>query len=352
MADKRGRKKRRFKSSQLNNKRLYQLTVVPVLVLLFKSFKAAVEILPAGVVYCLGRGFGLVLWYASKRRRRIATRNLEIAFGDVYTRNERRRIARQSMQHFCLTALDVFLLPRYSGEKWWDIVSMTDEQRNQMRSLEKHPGAVALHSGHLGSWEIITEISTVCKRKLAIVYRALDLPQIDAEVRRLRTQAGHRAYEKRGAFKGYMQSLKKNEWLGIVADQNAGSRAAFLRFFNVPAATEVSYFPLLLRFNTRIVAVFAIRDNFRFKFHWHGFYEIEPDFTADRRQESLRLGQWYNDCVEEVARAHPEQYCWMHRRWKSRPQNAPLLYNDLSSPLPHEALEGQPETPVPPGKWR
>ncbi|MFW6413723.1 MAG: lysophospholipid acyltransferase family protein [Verrucomicrobiota bacterium] len=344
--------KRRFKSSKLNKNRIYRITAVPLLVLTFKIFKGIITALPVRAVYRLGKILGLVAWYASKRRRRIAERNLEIAFGDDYNRKERRTIARKSMQHFCLTALDVFLLPRYKGEKWRDIVHLTEEQDEQLQSLAQHPGTVALHTGHLGSWETCSGVAAVSRRKLAIVYRALDIPAIDAEVRKLRTQAGHRAYEKSGALKGYIQSLKNNEWLGIIADQNAGSGAAFLSFFNVPAATEVSYFPLLLRFNTRIVAFFAIRNGFNFNFHCHGFYEITPSKTTDRREESLRLGQWYNDCIEEVVRQHPEQYCWVHRRWKSRPEHAPGLYDNIDQPLSPEVLQEQPASPINPRKWR
>jgi len=346
------KKKRFFKSSNLKNNLFVRFTVFPVIFVLFKLLKSLISILPSRLVYLIGRFLGLIVWVSSRRRRLIALRNLEIAFGDHYTPKQRRRIARRSVQHFCLTGLDIFLLPRYWGDKWRQVVNLTDAQEAQLKSLTEYQGSAALQTGHLGSWELASGLASYCNRQISIVYRPLDIPAVDAEVRKLRTSCGHKAYEKQGALKGYMRALKKNEWLGIVADQNAGSRSAFLSFFGTPAATEVSYFPLYLKFNTKVFAVFAIRDGFNFRFHLHGLYEITPDHDADKVEESLRLGQWYNDCIEEVARSHPEQYCWMHKRWRSRPDKTPDLYNKINQPIDRETLRKQPATPIPPKRWQ
>jgi len=327
------RSKRRFKTSRLKKTLLFRCVVIPLCSVCFIACSWVLQKLPPRGIYGCGRSVGLLLWLLSSKRRKITLRNLEIAFGDQYTLAERRGIARQSMQHFCITALEVFLMPRYGGATWQTLVSMTPEQRAILATLREHRGPVAVHTGHFGSWEFCTGVSSYCARPMAVVYRPLELDIADARIGQLRSSQGVRVYAKKGALKGYLQTLKNNEWLGVTADQNAGTSTAFIDFFGVPAATELSYFQLYLRFETMVAAIFLARDGFRFQFHLAGLDIFTINRDADPDAESRRFGQWYMDCLEKAVRAHPEQYNWMHRRWRSRPQDAAPMYKDLDRPL-------------------
>lgn len=341
-----------FKTSHLKRTALFKYFVIPVTTFLFRGIARLMGVLPPRGVYAVARSFGLLIWYAGAKRRKIAIRNLEIAFGDEYSPKERRRIARRSVQHFSMTAFDVFLLPRYRGDDWRARVTFTDEQKATLDRLAAHTGPVAFHNAHMGSWEFSTGVANYMGKTLGVVYRPLEFAPIDEEIRRLRTSQGVRAYAKKGALKGYLKTLKNNEWLGVIADQNAGRNAAFVDFFGVPASTEASYFPLYFRFDTLACAGFAIREGFDFRFRIDGLYTTAIDRSADPLDESMRLAQWYMACVENAVRKHPEQHNWMHKRWRSRPNGAPSLYENLGKPLDRRLLQQQPEAPIRPAKWR
>lgn len=348
-----GPPKARRKRQRLTDTALFRYVIGPLVFVVYKGCQLICNIMPATVVYGFGRLLGLIGWYASSRRRGVAMRSLEIAFGDDYTIKERRRIGRQSFQHFMLTAMDVLRVPAIHRKGLWrQVVAMTPEEEAFAKGLADHDGPVAFHTAHMGSWEIASGLAAWSGSPCGVVYRPLDIPQLDAEVRRLRAAAGITLHPKRGALRGYVRTLRSNHWLGVIADQNAGSGGAFLNFFGVAASTQISYFPLYQRFQPRIVAVFLLRDGFKPRFHFSKFYTATCDPEANDLAEAMRLGQWYMDSLEDAVRLNPEQYCWAHTRWRSRPHGAPKLYENLGEPLAPGVLAAQPAAPIPPAKWR
>lgn len=341
----------RIKTSHLKKSRVFRFVLEPVAGFFFKGFAWLMTHLPPAVVYSFGRGLGWVIWLGSGRRRHIALRNLEIAFGDKYSPRERRCIARHSVQHFTMTALDVFLLPKYSGDKWSKRVTIDDSQKRLLQNAADHDGPVVMQTGHMGSWEFSSGIASYFTKNLTVVYRPLEFAVVDREIRRLRTSHGVRACPKKGVLRGYMKALKANEWVGVIADQNAGRSGAFVNFFGVPASTEASYFPLFQRFNTRIFTLFTIREGFTFRFKLAGIHTTRVNSAADPEDESMRLAQWYMERLEDIVRQYPEQYNWLHQRWRSRPAGAPSLYDDLKHNLRPELLNQQPAAPIKPAKW-
>ena len=328
---------------------LFKWFLLPLTYGMIRQIILFVERLSPSQVYLFARGLAL-LWHSlSPRHRKTAIRNVEIAYRDRFTPKERKKIARQVVQHFFLTTFDLFILPRYlpNGD-WQKIFTMTKEQEAFMQRIMKSDRPVAFHTAHLGSWETMAGLAGIFDRKLHLVYRPLDHPQVDKLLKEMRTRLGNEAHAKKGVLRAYAKALRHGEWIGVIADQNAGRRAAYLDFFGVPASTETSYFPLYQRFKPLIATGFAIRDGFNFKFHIEGFFEEEANTEADATEESMRLGQWYLDCIEKIAKRYPEQYLWTHRRYTSRPGGIPSLYQNLESPLEETVRDAQPKTPVPP----
>jgi|GEM_PF-1182970 len=345
------KKKKRRKSAERIQSPLYKYVLIPILWEIYKLFRITVDRMEPDQVYMVMRSIALVAWYVSREHRLRAIRNLEICFGDQYTPKERYRIAKASHQHFVLGATDLFLLQRYyQNDKWRKYVTVTPEMERWAEELTDYEGSVAFHTGHIGSWELTAGLAGLMGKKLNMVYRPLDIPQFQTELHRLRTYWGNEAYTKQGALRGYTKTLRSGGWLGVIADQNAGRGAAFLNFFGVPASTEVSYFKLYQRFQPRVLGIFGFREGFKFKFHFEGFFEGYVDPNADEVEEALRLGQWYNDLMEKMARKYPEQYLWSHKRFAARPGDAPKFYEDLGRPLRPELLAAQPKAPIPPRK--
>ncbi len=340
------RKKRRKKTLEKIETPLYQYFLLPLSYGFFKLIVLMVERITPAQTYLFARSLALLSWGLSSAHRKRAWRNLEIAYGKRFDLATRKKIAREVVQHFFLTVFDVLLLPRYfTGEKWRQVLKMSPEQEKQLQSLGKHKGPVAFHTGHLGSWEVSAMLATLFKRKLHFVYRPLDHPDVDRDLKKYRTLFGYEAHAKVGALKGYVRALRQNDWLGVIADQNAGRYASYLNFFGVAASTETRYFKLYQRFAPRVVTTFAIREGFSFRFHLEGIFETTPDPEADPEEEALRIGQWYLDCIEEVAKKYPAQYLWTHKRYASRPAGVPSLYSDPDKPLDPSLLTAQPKAP-------
>lgn len=331
---------------------LFRDFLMPLVTGIFTLLQLAIERMEPRHVYTLMHVCSLLAWYGSPRHANRTIRNIELAYGDRFTPEQRRAIGRNVVRHFFCTCADTMLLPRvYFGGRWRETLYLTDDQYARMQSLAGHDGPVAFHTGHMGCWEFAAGLAGCLGRKLALVYRPLEIPGIDEKLRNLRTVFGNEAYPKHGALRGYTRTLRAKGWLGVIADQNSGKRAAFLDFFGLPVSTEVSYFPLYQRYKPRVAALFVIREGFEFKFHLEGPYETHVNPDAPPLEEALRLGQWYIKCIENVARRYPEQYLWTHKRFTSRPPGAPSLYDDLGQPVDPASVAAQPRAPIAPADW-
>ncbi len=348
----RQRPKRKLNTAEKVKTPFYRWFVLPVTYGIYRVMRSLLDRLSPNQVYSVARFFAAIAWHTSSHHRGRVIRNLELAYGDRFTPSERHKIARRVLDHFFMTTMDLVLVPRLlGGDKWRNVVDMTPEQESQLRELASYDGPVVFHTGHMGSWEMGGALPNLFGKTMHFVYRPLEHPQVDQDVRRLRTVAGNQVFAKQGALRGYTRTLKEGGWLGVIADQNAGHEAAYLDFFGVAASTEVRFFPLYQRFNTRMVAAFVIRQGNQFRFTMEGPFEVKINREADPKEEAMRLGQWYLDQVRAMAEKYPEQYLWTHKRYGARPAGIPHLYNDLFKPIDPAILKAQPIPPVMPVSW-
>jgi KDO2-lipid IV(A) lauroyltransferase len=338
------------KTSAAVRTRFYRYALMPACYAVFKLLQGLFRVLPPGVCYGLGRAVALVLWCLNPRRRRLALRNLEIALGHKYSQPELRRIARLSSQHFVLTLMDLLLVPQYYRDgRWRKIIEVTPAQEAFFDAVARQGRPVAFHTAHFGSWEVAHGLCGLLGHGLALIYRPLDFPQLEAEVRKIRGCFGNDIYPKDGALKGYLKTLRRKGWVGVIADQNAGRAGAFVSFFGIPVATELRHYLLFQRFpETRLICGFVRRDGFRFRFRILGPYEIDMRPGGDEMAEAMRLAQWYTDCLQRAVEETPEQFEWIHRRFRTRPPGAPSLYANLGQPLDRDLLRQQPHLPLTP----
>jgi len=345
--------KRRMSTRDRAETPLFKWFVLPVTFGIYKLLLTLVNRLSPSQAYAMARGCATLSWWLSRSHRGRVLRNLELAYGDRFSPKERMRVARRVLENFFMTVFDLAIIPRFQHEgDWRQIVDITDDQLAALEELASHDGPVVFHTGHLGSWEFAGALPGLMGKKVSFVYRPLDHPQVEADVKRIRTLFGQTVFPKQGAFRSYTRVLRDGGWLGVIADQNAGEGCAYLDFFGVPAATEIRYFPLYQRFKPKIVCMFALRDGNNFRFRVVGPFvgEVRPE--ADMVEEAIRLGNWYMGCVEHVAREFPEQYLWTHKRYARRPAGVPSLYQGLFKPIDPAVLAAQPKTPIPPETWK
>lgn len=193
--------------------------------------------------------------------------------------------------------------------------------------LEHFEAAKALGRGvlfataHLGNWELSAFAHGLMTEPMHVLVRALDNPLLDAEATRLRTLSGNHVIEKRDYARGILRALGRNEAVGILIDQNAAAREGiFVPFFGVPACVSTGFAKIAAHSGAAIIPGFALwsDEEQRYILKFYPFFHATGDVEADTRRVHGQL--------EEVIRAHPGQWLWMHRRWKTRPEGEPPIY--------------------------
>lgn len=252
------------------------------------------------------------------RRRRTTLENLRVAFGDELSPEARRALAVRAVENAFRTAYEIAVAPRFlrSLRSLRERISLTGDDDLMFADARAGRAAVVL-SAHLGNWEIFASRLQRERIPLSVVVRPVENPLLDEWAARVR---GGRAsvIEKRGAVRDGLRSLRKGTWVGLLADQNAGRHGVFVPFFGLPAST--SPIAAILAVRAGVPVYFGVNRRvgrgmrFELRLHRH-----ETDPSADHRTETRRLLDAYAAHVEAWAREWPEQYMWLHRRWKTRP---------------------------------
>jgi len=257
------------------------------------------------------------LWYRLDRRhRKIARRNLEFAYGPELSAGERERLARGVFRHFALfgwEVLEILLAPLSRIRK--KVIILGEE--NLAAALAQGRGAIVI-AAHAGNWEYTVLGYSLQYGPAGVVGRELDHPWGRALARYLRQRGGNVMVDKRRGLKGILGQLKQNRPVGIVIDQNTTTAGGLLvDFFGKPARTTPVAailarhrdIPVLLAFSRRLPGgrhLMAI------------FPPIPMEKTRDADADILRHLQLQSRAVEGWVRACPEQWLWLHRRWKNR----------------------------------
>jgi KDO2-lipid IV(A) lauroyltransferase len=247
----------------------------------------------------------------------VALANLERAFGPRLGLADRRALARAGFRHLGVTAVECCRL--FCGPSGAMLRRVRVEGVEHLKAaLVEGRGALCL-SAHFGNWELLAAANSLAGLPpLHIVVRPLDNPFLDGLVARGRERADVRLIPKRAAVKGVRTALARGECVGILLDQNAGPQGIFVPFFGEPASTSRSLAVLALKTGAPVVPAFIHRlpdgDH---------VVTLEPALPLVRtgdidRDVHLNTAR-YTEVIERHVREHPEQWFWVHRRWKTRP---------------------------------
>lgn len=184
---------------------------------------------------------------------------------------------------------------------------------------------VMLLSGHFGNWELAIAVFGMFGFRMGVVGRALDNPYLDRWVRRFRAHTGHKPVVKKGGYDDITELLRRRGAVAFLADQDAGPNGAFVDFFGRPASTHKSLALLALEYDALICVGYAGR---RWgDWHPNGWprYELGCEDVIDPRDFTgpgavLDITQRFTTALERTIARFPEQYFWVHRRWKSEPR--------------------------------
>ena len=237
--------------------------------------------------------------------------------------DERRvsQIALASMQHWAmLFGVEMFQTPRLIRPGTWARhVRLGAGLGDAIRILLSKRGCI-MCTAHYGSFELLGYTLARLGFDITAVMRPLDNPRLNALLLDAREAGGLKLLYKKGATRSAEDVLKEGGALCFIADQNAGSKGVFVDFFGRAASTYKSIGLLAMEHNVPIIVGCARRVSERFDYEMELNRIIEPDEWR-RQDDPLRwVTQEFSTAMEEFIRKAPEQYLWMHRRWKSRPK--------------------------------
>lgn len=266
--------------------------------------------------------------------RRAGTRSLEIAYPEK-TPEERERILRKSFQNLGRILGEVSQFPRATPEKLARMIELefeSEEARNseeyKFYEAERAKGrGVILVGPHLGNWEIGVFAYSAFREPLQYLARPLDNPLIEEMTVNLRTRFGNRPINKTNSVGKAIEILRSGGVLGVLPDVNAHPKeGVFVPFFGVEACTASGVAMLALRTDAMIVPMCCVWDEKTGRYRAMYGKMIDPVRTGDRHRDVVETTALYTFEMEKFIRAYPEQWLWIHKRWKTRPPGEKPLY--------------------------
>jgi len=310
----------------------------------FRLAAMVIDILNVRQTRCLAEGMAWVFVHVLPRkwtRHRVAFDNLKQAFGDRYSPAELDDIIQGMWAHLFRLVAEIVQFPRKVRLRNCREV-ITFRRRNLAVKALATGRPVFLLGGHFGNWEATNITFGVFGFLMGIVACKLDNPYLHRWFVDSREQTGHQLLLKHGGVDGMADILNDGGNIGLLCDQDAGRRGAFVNFFGRPASTYRSIALLAIEYDALLVVGYGIRlpDDFE-KCRWAAF-EIGCEEVIDPREitakdEVQEITQRFTSALQRAIERHPEQYFWVHRRWKTDPKTRKKLTEADEPPVGHRA---------------
>lgn len=284
------------------------------------------RVLPRSLARPFAAGFARFLLCCFPRLRRTAMTNLHLVFPEL-THAQRRKALRGMTQQLGWMAAEFARFPK--------LLPCNIEKLVEREGFEHFEGArqrgngVIFLTGHMSAWELAPFAQALYGQRLHFLARAIENKRVDALVNRYRCLSGNQPIEKNSSARTMLRVLRDGGTVGILADQNTSvDEGVFVDFFGIPAATTTGLARIARHTGAAVVPGFLSWNSPRRKY----ILKFEPALAlqhteneeADIRENTARC----NKVIENYIRAHPEQWFWLHKRWKNRPPGEPPLYSE------------------------
>jgi KDO2-lipid IV(A) lauroyltransferase len=289
-----------------------------VLYLLLRTLMFLVRLLPRRPALTLGRVLGALAYYVVPRQRKRTLANLRSVFAGEKSECEIKSLARKVFENLAMTSVDVILFTRLNQNTLREWLNYDDEFARVNRLLDEGKGILMI-TGHVGNWELVAAAFGVMGYHGAVVGRRIYYEKYDSVIVNLREQVRVRTVYRDDSPKEILSVLRANQILGILADQDVDSvEGIFVEFFGRPAYTPTAPVKIALAAETPIVPVFVIREGWQYRLVLEE--PIRPRVTGLKEEAIREYTQKWSVVVERHIREHPEQWVWMHDRWKTMSQ--------------------------------
>lgn len=278
----------------------------------------AVSALPLRLAQRLGRGFGALAFRIAGKERRKALASLERAFPEQSSA-DRWALARACFLHLGQAAFELACIRQLDRDVARYIEWPEADRAALSQALSRGKGVVFV-TGHVGNWELLARRVALAGFPAQSIAKETSDRGTTALIEQFRLSGGVRSIWRGqdGAARQMLRALKHGEILGLVIDQDTKVQSVFVPFFGIPAATPRAAADLALRTGAALMVGFCQRKT-------DGTYlltmkELAVEPSADREGDVLKLTAALSSEIERAIRRAPEQWVWMHQRWKTRPQ--------------------------------
>jgi KDO2-lipid IV(A) lauroyltransferase len=287
-----------------------------------RLFVCVVQGVPVRLAVAVAGGLARVAYRVDRRHRAVAADNLRHAFPDLPP-DRIDRLVRGCYRHLCLLVVEIILLPRKLAVTNWRRYATLENARPVLAALiDRRPTLIV--TAHFGNWELAGYTLGLLGFRTHAIARVLDNPHLERFLKRFRQRTGQTIIAKKDDFDRLEGVLRAGGKVATLADQDAGPRGVFVDFFGRPASAHKAVALMAVEFGARMLVVGVPRvaeadaaGVFAYRIVCEDV--IDPAEYAGRPDAVRAITQRYHAALERVIRRHPEQYFWLHRRWKTRP---------------------------------
>jgi KDO2-lipid IV(A) lauroyltransferase len=281
--------------------------------------------LPRPVARFVGASCANAAYYLRPPLRRAALFNLRLAF-PRWTDKERKHAVRRMIQQVGWMAAEFSQFPKYTRANIERVV-VVDGYENFDAARRRGKGVLFL-TGHMSAWELAPFAQALYGNPLHFLVRPIANARVDALINRYRCLSGNRPIEKNRSARAILRVLGEGGTVGVLSDHNTSlEEGVFVDFFGIPASTTSGLARLALRTDAAVVPGFLSWDRERRKYRLRFEPAVPLARTGDEEADVRETTQRFTRVIEEYVRVHPDQWLWVHKRWKTRPPGEAPIYS-------------------------
>ncbi len=281
-------------------------------------------LLPRPAARFVGAAFAAVAYAVRAPLRRAALFNLRLAFPE-WSEAQRRLVCRSMIRQVGWMAGEFSQFPKYTRENIERIVIL-DGFENFDAARRRGKGVLFL-TGHMSAWELAPFAQALYGYPLHFLARPVANRRVDALINAYRCRSGNQPIDKNRAARAVLKVLAEGGTVGILSDHNAVlEESVFVDFFGIPASTTSGLARIALRTGAAVVPGFLCWDEARRKYRLRFEPAIAIARTGDEEADVIENTARFTRAIEDYIRAHPGQWLWVHKRWKTRPPGEKAIY--------------------------
>ena len=289
--------------------------------LIFRGFNRLFQVLPISFNLWLGRQLGYIAYAVSGKRNRITYANLKAAYCGEKSPRQLKRLTREVYRNWAQTFAEMLSMSKMDRKYIDKYIEIPNMERIDMCS--KHKGGMVLVSAHFGNWELSTAASSILGYPLFMLTRDQKMVKTYELLNILRESKGNTVIRKGADVKNLFKVLRAGKGVGLLGDQNAGPNGILSELFKRPASTAVGPYRMAQKCGSYILPAFIHRKK--------GPYQkifLEEPFLVGKDEDLKVPAEKFNKILEKHIRELPEQWLWMHKKWKMTDLKKILVLDD------------------------